>query len=230
MTEPVHAPRARGRPARSPARIEEVRSRIAACAFRLFHEEGYAAVSMRRLAEEAGCTVMTLYKYYDRKIDVLRDLWARVFNELFDQLDDIATATEEPVERLHVLAQAYVAFWITRREYYFLVFMSSGINQAEVSVFVRDDPLILRFGVILNALAQALGAAPTDPTVAVKADLLIAILHGVAHNQITIAAYPWTPPQTLIRTAVEALVRQGVASEPQSRSVADEPAAVSGPA
>lgn len=214
MTDNVRAPRARGRPARSPARIEEVRGRIAACAFRLFHEEGYAAVSMRRLAQEAGCTVMTLYKYYDRKIDVLRDLWGRVFNELFDQLDEIAAANTDPAMRLQALAQAYVAFWLTRRDHYFLVFMSSGISQAEVSVFVRDDPLILRFGVILSALAEALGVAPTDPVVAVKADLLMAVLHGVAHNQITIAAYPWTPPQTLVRTAVATLVRPDDSSEP----------------
>jgi AcrR family transcriptional regulator len=214
MTDDVRAPRVRGRPARSPARIEEVRGRIAACAFRLFHEEGYAAISMRRLAEEAGCTVVTLYKYYDRKIDVLRDLWGRVFNELFDQLDEIAAANTDPAIRLQALAQAYVAFWLTRREHYFLVFMSSGISQAEVSIFVRDDPLILRFGVILNALAETLGVVPTDPGVAVKADLLMAVLHGVAHNQITIAAYPWTPPQTLIRTAVDALMCQDNAREP----------------
>lgn len=207
MTDDVRAPRARGRPARSAARIEEVRSRIAAGAFRLFQEEGYAAVSMRRLAEEAGCTVMTLYKYYARKIDVLRDLWARVFGELFDQLDEIAAAHPNPAERLQALAQAYVEFWLARRDHYFLVFMSSGISQAEVSVFVRDDPLILRFGVFLNALTEALGVAPTDPAVAVKADLLMAVLHGVAHNQITIAAYPWTPPQQLVSAAVKALLR-----------------------
>jgi AcrR family transcriptional regulator len=162
---------------------------------------------------------MTLYKYYARKIDVLRDLWGRVFNELFDQLDEIAAANADPTKRLQALAQAYVAFWLTRRDHYFLVFMSSGISQAEVSIFVRDDPLILRFGVILNALAEAVGVAPTDPAIAVKADLLMAMLHGVAHNQITIAAYPWTPPQTLIRAAVEALVRPDNASEPYRATV-----------
>jgi AcrR family transcriptional regulator len=184
-----------------------MRGVIAETAFRLFHEEGYAAVSMRRLAEESGCTVMTLYKYYARKIDVLRDLWARVFSDLFDQLDAIAAAQPDPAARLHALAFAYVEFWLTRRDHYFLVFMSSGISQAEVSVFVRDDPLILRFSIFLNALAEALGAPPSDPAIAVKADLLMAVLHGVAHNQITIAAYPWTPAKTLIHTAVEALLR-----------------------
>ncbi len=46
--------RARGRPARSKQQIEDRRAHIAACALKLFQEEGYAAISMRRLAEEAG--------------------------------------------------------------------------------------------------------------------------------------------------------------------------------
>jgi AcrR family transcriptional regulator len=183
-----------------------VRAEIAACAMRLFQEEGYEAVSMRRLAAEAGYTVMTLYKYYARKIDVLRDLWMRVFAEVFDELDAIAAAQPDPAARLNALAQAYVAFWLARRDHYFLVFMSSGITQEDVSVFVASDPLIVRFFVFLDALAAALDLRPDDPAVRIKMELLMAVLHGVAHNQITISGYPWTSPEILVRTAVEAIV------------------------
>ena len=88
MTQP-HGPRqkARGRPAQSERQIAEMRARITGCALRLFEEEGFAAVSMRRIATEAGCTVMTVYKYFERKIDILRELWAQVFEELFDVLE-----------------------------------------------------------------------------------------------------------------------------------------------
>ena len=64
--------RTRGRPARSSKQIADMRAHISACALRLFEDEGYAAISMRRLAQEAGCTAMTLYKYFDNKIDILR--------------------------------------------------------------------------------------------------------------------------------------------------------------
>jgi AcrR family transcriptional regulator len=203
---PTPARRRRGRPSRSSEQIEDVRTRIAACAFKLFQEEGFAAVSMRRLAQEAGCTVMTVYKYYSRKIDVLRDLWARVFSDLFDELDAVAAGHPDPAERLHAVSQAYVAFWLARRERYFLVFMSSGVTQADVSVFVHDDPQMMRFGVFRESLASALNLAPHAPEVSAKADLLMAVLHGVAHNQITISGYPWTPPHTLVRAAVDGLV------------------------
>jgi AcrR family transcriptional regulator len=206
MTDDHTVRRGPGRPARSAAEIEEVRAQIAACALQLFQTEGYAAVSMRRLAEKSGFTVMTLYKYYARKIDVLRDLWTRVFEELFDELDAIAAAHIDPAERLLALAQSYVGFWLDRRDHYFLVFMSSGISQEDVSVFVQSDPLIVRFQVFLETLAAALALKPGDLEVRTKMDLLMATLHGVAHNQITISGYPWTDPDILVRAAIRALI------------------------
>jgi len=64
-----------------------MRQEIANIATRLFQEEGYAKISIRRIASEIGCSPMTLYKYYPAKIDILRTLWADIFNDLFDKLE-----------------------------------------------------------------------------------------------------------------------------------------------
>jgi len=62
----------RGRPAITTEQREEMRARIAGEAKRLFQTEGYSQVSMRRISKEIGCAPMTLYKYYEAKIDILR--------------------------------------------------------------------------------------------------------------------------------------------------------------
>ncbi|KAF0182174.1 MAG: TetR/AcrR family transcriptional regulator [Hyphomonadaceae bacterium] len=204
---PDPKPRGRGRPARSQAHIEDVRARIAACALKLFREEGYAAVSMRRLAQEAGCTVVTLYKYYDRKIDVLRDLWAQVFNELFDELDRQLVADRDAVLRLNVIAIGYVEYWLKRRDHYFMVFMSSGLTQSDVSVFVQNDALLQRFAIFRDTLAKALDEKVSEAELTLKSDLLLCVLNGIAHNLITISAYPWTRPEKLVRAAVQGILR-----------------------
>ncbi|MFM9884477.1 MAG: TetR/AcrR family transcriptional regulator, partial [Burkholderiales bacterium] len=67
-----------GRPPLSSDQVEVARKRIADAARRLFRDEGFEAVSMRRLATEAGCTPMSLYTYFDGKIDVLRSVWGDV--------------------------------------------------------------------------------------------------------------------------------------------------------
>ena len=82
----------RGRPTLTPDQIGVMRAHIASCALDLFHREGFAGISMRRLASEAGCTPMTLYKYFANKFDILRMLWNDVFSELFDRLDRVAAA------------------------------------------------------------------------------------------------------------------------------------------
>ncbi|WP_425408731.1 TetR/AcrR family transcriptional regulator [Hyphococcus sp.] len=193
----------RGRPALSEEEMAHTRRRITACALRLFQEEGYDAVSMRRLASEAGCTVMTLYRYYERKIDLLRELWAVVFTELFDALDGVAAKHDDAVERLNAVALGYVNFWLNRREHYFLVFMSSGVSQPDVSIFVESEGAVLqRFGLIYDSLAGALGSAADESEIMLKTQLLLCALNGIAHNLITISAYPWAKPDALVGAAV----------------------------
>jgi len=199
--------KSRGRPARSKAQIEDTRAAIAACAMTLYREEGFEAVSMRRLAQEAGCTVMTLYKYFDGKIEVLRYLWGQVFGEMFDALDLVAARERNPVARLNAVALGYVEFWLERRDRYFMVFMSSGVTQSDVSVFVADDPVLPRFALFRDCLAKALGARAGAAEITLKLDLLLCALNGVAHNLITISAYPWSDPKKLVRAAVAAILK-----------------------
>lgn len=198
--------RLRGRPARSSEQIEETRAHIAACALRLFQAEGFEAVSMRRLAQEAGCSPKTLYQYYDRKIDVLRDLWAEVFVELFDALDAVSARETRPLLRLDAVAFAYVEFWLKRRDRYFLVFMSSGVTQDDVSVFVADDPVLARFGLIRSCLAAALGEGARPAAIDLKNQVLLCALNGVTHNLITISAYPWAAPKKLVAAVVKGVL------------------------
>ncbi|WP_417476035.1 TetR/AcrR family transcriptional regulator [Maricaulis sp.] len=207
MAAPKQAERrTRGRPARSPEQIADMRGQISACALRLFQDEGYAAISMRRLAQETGCTAMTLYKYFDSKIDILRTLWGDVFDELFDGLEQIADQNSEPVARLNAIAAAYVAYWLEHREHYFMVFMSGGVSQSDVVGFVSDPALLARFELLRTSLDAALGADTDAEELRLKTDLLLCALNGIAHNLITINGYPWSDPEKLVRQATGGLL------------------------
>jgi hypothetical protein len=41
----------------------------------------------------------------------------------------------------------------------------------------------------------------------VKSELLLCILNGIAHNLITISAYPWSSPDMLVQHAIRGLLR-----------------------
>ncbi len=198
----------RGRPARSAEQIADMRAHIAAAALKLFQAEGFEAVSMRRLAQEAGCTPMTLYKYYESKIDILRFLWAEVFAELFYDLGERVSQEPDPVARLTLIAHGYVSYWLEHREHYFMVFMSGGISQADVTGFVSDSATLARFDLLRDSLQAALGT-PEPEVLRVKSELLLCMLNGIAHNLITIPGYDWSAPEALVEQAVRGLLADG---------------------
>ena len=198
--------RPRGRPARSQEQIADMRAHISACALRLFQQEGYAAVSMRRLAEEAGCTAMTLYKYFDGKIDILHALWADVIDDLFDRLDRIAEQENDPSECLNAVAVGYVSYWLEHREHYFMVFMSGGISQQDVVGFVSNRATVARFDLLRVCLEAALDDTTDPESLRLKSEVLLCLLNGAAHNLITISGYPWSAPEDLVRHAVAGLL------------------------
>jgi len=206
-------PRPRGRPNRSENEINQIKARVIECAYLIFRNEGFEAVSMRRLAADIGCTVMTVYKYFPRKIDILKALWTRVFSDLFDQLDNVAANQPDPHSRLRQVARAYVQFWLDHRDHYFLVFMSSNVEQSDVSVFVQDDALLARFQIFHRSIAEASTQPLDEAQLELRTQLLLCGMHGIAHNLITISGYTWMEPIALIDATTSAIL----AEEPRAR-------------
>lgn len=202
--------KARGRPPLSDVRMAQMRTRIAGAARCLFQQEGYEAISMRRLAKEVGCTPMSIYTYFDSKIDILRALWADMFEDLFAKIRKAELTTTSPTDRLHAMCLAYVEFWLDQRSSYRMVFMSAGIDQGEVSVFVEASPVAGHYAVFFSALAIAADRPIAD--IVGAAQMLICGMNGIAHSLITISGYPWEPPQKLVANLVEGTVLNASAS------------------
>lgn len=197
------ATRPRGRPPHSSETVDAMRARIAAVAIRLFREEGYASVSMRRMAQEASCTPATLYAYFASKTDILRHIWAEVFAGLFADLGRQADGIDSPRERLAAVSRAYVRFWVDHPDTYRVVYMTEGVTQPEVGAFV--DEAADRYALFFDAMRQAWATAAAND-VDERAQALLCGLHGVAHNLVTVSSYGWAPAERLVDTLVEALL------------------------
>ncbi|MEM9669991.1 MAG: TetR/AcrR family transcriptional regulator [Pseudomonadota bacterium] len=195
----------RGRPAMSAAKRDEMRRRIADAAHRLFKADGYSKVSMRRIAAEVGCTPMALYNYYDSKIDILRTLWDSVFDTLFAEIAAFGSDTDKTAY-LTRISSAYVNYWLRNEDHYRLVFMAEGVTQPDVSIFLDGRKSLERFAIFAEALIDANDAPMDSDQLKRKLDLLICLLHGIAHNQLTISGYPWTAADMLIEDGVKAII------------------------
>ncbi len=204
MSETNDPPPPRGRPPITDAHRLEMRTQIADAAKQLFQLEGYGQVSIRRIAGMVGCSPMTLYTYYDAKIDILRALWSDVFKDVFDRLDALNVLAGRA--GLQTLASAYLAYWLEHSEHYRLVFMAEGVTQPDVNLFLDDPDLVQRFQIFAVAIAEACPNEISDADMKLKLDALMCFLHGIAHNLITISGYPWSKAPQLVEIAIEGVL------------------------
>jgi AcrR family transcriptional regulator len=94
--------RARSGPARDAAR-----ERLCGAAARIIVEEGEAALSMRRLAAEVGCSPMAPYRHFADKQALIAAIRAAAFNRLADTLDGVA---KDGRHKAADIGEAYIRF------------------------------------------------------------------------------------------------------------------------
>lgn len=75
----------------TPAPPPDARTHILTCAARLFRKLGYAAVSLRDVAAEAGVTTGSLYHHFGSKDELVRVLLEQGYRQI---LDDVRAALE----------------------------------------------------------------------------------------------------------------------------------------
>lgn len=77
---------------------------------RLFAERGVHGVTLRALADEAGCSRMTPYRYFKDKAEILAAVRASGFERLADAAEQAARTEPDPTRRLQALGRAYLRF------------------------------------------------------------------------------------------------------------------------
>src|SRR5580693_5395924 len=93
--------------ARSSDDRDAVRGRLCDAAAKLFLEEGEAALSMRRLAAEVGCSPMAPYRHFADKEALVAAIRTQAFNRLADALDGVE---QNDRHRARDIGDAYVQF------------------------------------------------------------------------------------------------------------------------
>ncbi|WP_211613316.1 TetR/AcrR family transcriptional regulator [Paraburkholderia haematera] len=132
---------------------QALRERILDAARRIVMREGFAALSMRKIADAIEYSPATLYLHFASRDEIAQALCAEGYAQLLQTFVPLAQIAD-PTERLKALGRAYVAFGVEHPETYRLIFM--------------EDPSYT--GAALGAAAAASGAAGAGTPVAAIAD------------------------------------------------------------
>jgi AcrR family transcriptional regulator len=86
----------------------------------VLERHGPEALTMRRIAAEAGCSTSVLYTMFGGKAGIAEELWREGFDRLSAALD--AAPGDHPLERLAAMGRAYRANALANRSYYAVMF------------------------------------------------------------------------------------------------------------
>lgn len=164
---------------------EEVRGRILDAARKLFAEEGYEAVTLRRVAEAIEYSPAAIYKYFTDKSEMVTALVAEDMAYMFESFQP-ALAKCSLLERLKTFGRAYMSIALERPNHYRLMFMTSlpddtpdrsehGANKDSYALFLSSIQECIDAGLLRPEYSDAHLVAQT----------LWCGLHGIAAMHIT---------------------------------------------
>ncbi len=87
----------------------------------LLHEKGLNGASMNQIAKRAELGVATLYSYFKNKEDLFVTLQAEGFALLQQKLNKAIKGVSDPVAKLQIVAETYLAFSLKNRNYYYII-------------------------------------------------------------------------------------------------------------
>ena len=211
QTTQAGGPRPRGRPGLTP----EVRQQALEAAGELLSERGLKGMQARAIAARAGLSVGSIYKLFGDIDDLIRELNLETYRTLavhhVSALDAAALPEDRVVERLMVLARAYIEFVVTQNARW-TALLSFNRRQAGAAPRAYTETENELFGIVETVLEPAPGFA--DSAVRVRAArALWAAVHGIVTMTLPNAAYADPVAEALdqIGMIVGAVIRDAAA-------------------
>ena len=89
----------------------------------LLVRDGYANLSMRRIAGAVGCSVSSIYEHFASKDQLVHALIDEGFQRWYDVVVEAAAVPGTPLERLELHCRRYVEFGLANPEFYEIMYM-----------------------------------------------------------------------------------------------------------
>lgn len=145
----------------------EIRKRILEASMKLFVEEGFSNVSIRRIADIIEYSPTTIYLYFKDKDEIFYNLHEMGFlklQEMNRNLDDI----HNPLLRLHKMGENYIQFGMENPEFYDLMFIQPEPMEKLTEMgceWQNGEAALTRLRDTLVECMEKGYIAQTDPTV-----------------------------------------------------------------
>jgi AcrR family transcriptional regulator len=156
-----------------------LRERIIEVAGKVLVQEGYQNLSMRRVAQEAGCSQMAMYRHFANKEALTQHLCTQLYRRFAARISREIEAISDPGERFRRIIASIIRFAIDYPDHYSLIFL---VRHADPTVVAERERLGQEFlAEVYFPTAEALLPRDTPKTVIdTRLRQMLCCLHGTA--------------------------------------------------
>lgn len=101
---------------------DDTKASILEAAYKIVKEEGWQALSMRKIADEIEYTAPIIYEYFANKEAILAELNKKGYLYLAQEMEEAKNKHEFPADQLEAMWMAYWNFAFKKKELYQLMF------------------------------------------------------------------------------------------------------------
>ena len=195
------------RPAMTAVQFDASRARILAEAGKIIAEDGYAALSMRRLAAGIGLTAGALYRYFPTRQHVLVAYWAAALQELGEAFARIDQSGQGNLAIVEAMQMAYVDFALADIDRFRVLFVENDLGSFEE--YAQENDAFAAYEILEKRVAGAIadGHLRHDLPAGVATKILWAAAHGVVALASNVQEMDFGDVRALSVLAIETALR-----------------------
>ena len=159
---------------------QEIRQSILSAARQIAIEEGWQAVTTRKVAERIEYSQPTIYEYFDNKEAILMALLYQGFEQVLSAMRSAKEQHEQPEAQLLAMSRAYWAFAFRCPELYQVMHGLGGVSFSHADTPAEARAIFALMRETLYAWMQAEEVAIAEPDAAIDA------IWGLVHGLITL--------------------------------------------
>jgi len=183
---------------------ERLRDDIIEAASRLLADPAAPPLTLRAVAREVGVAATSVYLHFDDIDSLVLAVAERGFGELLRLQDQARETSPDRCSGVKAGCLAYCEFGLAHPGHYQVMF-AKPLPLPEDAV-PEQYPGITSFRLLIEAVAECIGAESGDEQVFFTAQLIWEQLHGIVSLRISRSGFPWPPLAEAVTEAVDRLL------------------------
>lgn len=187
---------------------EELRQEILDAAREMFAKEGFANVSMRKIADKIEYSPTTIYLYFKDKTDLLNQITEESFGKLGHRISEITSSYADPYQSLREGMRAYIKFGVEHPHHYEVAFISPIMDYLGEDAQPFEGSMGQRtFEYLREGVTKAMNAGQIKKgDVDLFSQTLWSGIHGITSLLIGHKGFPFVEKEKLINSVVDTML------------------------